>query len=142
MATDKRLDQVSTLTDFDYALIVKGDQVAKASKQQLAQLVGNLLYGATNASSLATVVAGQMVTSNLFPFASRVSEPDANECVASGIYRIAFMGNVPINYGLLIVFSDISYIFQIAISVTGHSYYLRYKNEAEWGSWCNISVID
>ena len=57
MATDKRLDQVSTLTDFDYALIVKGDQVAKASKQQLAELVGNLLYGATNASSLATVVA-------------------------------------------------------------------------------------
>lgn len=60
MATDKRLDQVSTLTDFDYALIVKGDQVAKASKQQLAELVGNLLYGATNASSLATVVAEQM----------------------------------------------------------------------------------
>lgn len=59
MATDKRLDQVSTLTDFDYALIVKGDQVAKASKQQLAELVGNLLYGATNASSLATVVAEQ-----------------------------------------------------------------------------------
>ena len=58
MATDKRLDQVSTLTDFDYALIVKGGQVAKASKQQLAELVGNLLYGATNASSLATVVAG------------------------------------------------------------------------------------
>ena len=60
MATDKRLDQVSTLTDFDYALIVKGDQVAKASKQQLAELVGNLLYGATDASSLASVVAGQM----------------------------------------------------------------------------------
>lgn len=60
MATDKRLDQVSTLTDFDYALIVKGDQVAKASKQQLAELVGNLLYGATNARSLATVVEGQI----------------------------------------------------------------------------------
>ena len=60
MATDKRLDKVSTLTDFDYALIVKGDQVAKASKQQLAELVGNLLYGATNASSLATVVAGEI----------------------------------------------------------------------------------
>lgn len=140
MATDKRLDQVSTLTDFDYALIVKGGQVAKASKQQLAELVGNLLYGATNASSLATVVAGQMVTSNLFPFALRVSEPDANECVESGIYRIAFMGNVPVNYGLLIVFSDSNYTFQIVTSVTGHSYYLRYKNESGWGSWCNISV--
>ena len=85
-------------------------------------------------------VAGQMVTSNLFPFALRVSEPDANECVESGIYRIAFMGNVPVNYGLLIVFSDSSYTFQIVTSVTGHSYYLRYKNESGWGSWCNISV--
>ena len=65
MATDKRLDQVSTLTDFDYALIVKGDQVAKASKQQLAELVGNLLYGATNASSLATVVAEQTAINTL-----------------------------------------------------------------------------
>ena len=61
MATDKRLDQVSTLTDFDFALIVKGDQVAKASKRQLAELVGNLLYGATSASSLATVVAEQSI---------------------------------------------------------------------------------
>ena len=65
MATDKRLDQVSQLTDFDYALIVKGDQVAKASKQQLAELVGNLLYGATNASSLATVVAEQNRDNNI-----------------------------------------------------------------------------
>ena len=65
MATDKRLDQVSTLTDFDYALIVKGDQVAKASKQQLAELVGDLLYGATNASSLATVVAEQNRDNNI-----------------------------------------------------------------------------
>ena len=65
MATDKRLDQVSTLTDFDYALIVKGDQVAKVSKQQLAELVGNLLYGATNASSLATVVAGMLAMKNI-----------------------------------------------------------------------------
>ena len=64
MATDKRLDQVSQLTDFDYALIVKGDQVAKASKQQFAELVGNLLYGATNASSLATVVAEQFSKNN------------------------------------------------------------------------------
>lgn len=81
-----------------------------------------------------------MVTSNLFPFALRVSEPDANECIDSGIYRVSFMSNVPVNYGLLIVFSDSAYIFQIAASVTGHRYYFRYKNEVEWGSWCNISV--
>lgn len=58
MATDKRLDQVSNLTDFDYALIVKGTDVAKVTKQQLAELVGNLLYGATTKETLASVVAG------------------------------------------------------------------------------------
>ena len=75
MATDKRLDQVSTLTDFDYALIVKGDQVAKASKQQLAELVGDLLYGATNASSLATVVARLL---------GKSYAADMNDCITNG----------------------------------------------------------
>ena len=75
MATDKRLDQVSTLTDFDYALIVKGDQVAKASKQQLAELVGNLLYGATNASSLATVVAEQFIVNSEPHFSIATNHP-------------------------------------------------------------------
>lgn len=60
MATDKRLDQVSTLTDFDYALIVKGTDVSKVTKQQLAELVGDLLYGATTKETLASVVAGQL----------------------------------------------------------------------------------
>ena len=64
MATDKRLDQVSNLTDFDYALIVKGTDVAKVTKQQLAELVGNLLYGATTKEALASVVAGQMKVRN------------------------------------------------------------------------------
>ena len=57
MATDKRLDQVSQLTDFDYALIVKGTDVAKVTKKQFAELVGILLYGATTKETLASVVA-------------------------------------------------------------------------------------
>ena len=121
---DRKLNEVKKVTDMAYVPVIMAD----GSIGQIAK------------SDLASVVAGQMVTSNLFPFALRVSEPDANECVESGIYRIAFMGNVPVNYGLLIVFSDSSYTFQIVTSVTGHSYYLRYKNESGWGSWCNISV--
>lgn len=58
MATDKRLDQVSQLTDFDYALLVKGDQVGKMTKKQVAEAIGNLLYGATTKENLASVVAG------------------------------------------------------------------------------------
>ena len=121
---DKKLNEVTKVTDMAYVPVIMAD----GSIGQIAK------------SDLASVVAGQMVTSNLFPFALRVPEPDANECVESGIYRITIMDNAPIRYGLLIVFSDSSYIFQIVASVTGHSYYLRYKNEAGWGSWCNISV--
>lgn len=40
---DKKLNEVSQLTDFDYALVVKGNDVAKVTKQQLATLLGELL---------------------------------------------------------------------------------------------------
>lgn len=40
---DKRLDQENVLTDFDYALIVKGTDVAKISKADLAKVVGGLI---------------------------------------------------------------------------------------------------
>lgn len=40
---DKKLNEVSQLTDFDYALVVKGNGVAKVTKQQLATLLGGLL---------------------------------------------------------------------------------------------------
>lgn len=40
---DKKLNQVSQLTDFDYALVVKGNDVAKVTKQQLATILGELI---------------------------------------------------------------------------------------------------
>lgn len=40
---DKKLNEVSTLTDFDYALVVKGNDVAKVTKQQLATILGGLI---------------------------------------------------------------------------------------------------
>lgn len=40
---DKKLNQVSQLTDFDYALVVKGNDVAKVTKQQLATILEGLL---------------------------------------------------------------------------------------------------
>ena len=40
---DKKLNEVSQLTDFDYALVVKGDDVAKVTKQQLATILGELM---------------------------------------------------------------------------------------------------
>lgn len=40
---DKKLNEVSQLTDFDYALVVKGNDVAKVTKQQLATMLEGLL---------------------------------------------------------------------------------------------------
>lgn len=48
---DKKLNQVSQLTDFDYALVVKGNDVAKVTKQQLATILGGLIPLATNGSN-------------------------------------------------------------------------------------------
>lgn len=45
---DKKLNEVSQLTDFDYALVVKGNDVAKVTKQQLATILGELLPTASN----------------------------------------------------------------------------------------------
>ena len=44
---DKKLNEVSQLTDFDYALVVKGNDVAKVTKQQLATILGGLIGVAT-----------------------------------------------------------------------------------------------
>lgn len=44
---DKKLNKVSQLTDFDYALVVKGNDVAKVTKQQLATILGELIGVAT-----------------------------------------------------------------------------------------------
>jgi len=43
MANDRKLNEVSQLTDFDYALVVKGNDVAKVTKAQIASIVGGLI---------------------------------------------------------------------------------------------------
>ena len=132
MATDKRLDQVSTLTDFDYALIVKGDQEAKVSKKQLAELVGNLLYGATNASSRATVVAGNMT--------SVKNDWDANNLVINGSYYITGGENIPEPYFYIVVLRAASSpdFVQYGIGVSSSTMYLRIFANNEWSSWTRI----
>lgn len=142
MATDKRLDQVSTLTDFDYALIVKGDQVAKASKQQLAELVGNLLYGATNAGSLATVVAGRMDTNKLFPFMYKGQISDLNNAVEPGYYITGFnSANSPSYYCSVMVIETGVYITQYAKELTARGkLYIRtcVSDVKTWSEWDRI----
>ena len=82
---DQKLNLVPTLTDFDYALIVKNNQVAKIEKQQLATILGGLL----EVSSVGTI--------DLKP------DVDVNMKLREGIY--AFYDNYAIS-GFILTVSD------------------------------------
>lgn len=82
---DKKLNEVSQLTDFDYALVVKGNDVAKVTKQQLATILGGLL----EVSSVGTI--------DLKP------DVDVNMKLQEGIY--AFYDNYAIS-GFILTVSD------------------------------------
>ena len=97
---DKKLNQVSQLTDFDYALVVKGNDVAKVTKQQLATILGELL------TSL-----------KLYPFMYRgiVENRSYNDMIEAGFYKIQNnMIDGPSTYwGTLVVFNDSAHITQV-----------------------------
>lgn len=57
---DKKLNEVSQLTDFDYALVVKGNDVAKVTKQQLATILGELI-------GTVTIQKNGLVRANMAP---------------------------------------------------------------------------
>lgn len=97
---DKKLNQVSQLTDFDYALVVKGNDVAKVTKQQLATMLGELL------TSL-----------KLYPFMYKgiVENRSYNDMIEAGFYKIQNnMIDGPNTYwGTLVVFNDSAHITQV-----------------------------
>lgn len=97
---DKKLNEVSQLTDFDYALVVKGNDVAKVTKQQLATILGELL------TSL-----------KLYPFMYKgiVENRSYNDMIEAGFYKIQDnMIDGPNTYwGTLVVFNDSAHITQV-----------------------------
>lgn len=97
---DKKLNEVSQLTDFDYALVVKGNDVAKVTKQQLATILGELM------NSL-----------GLFPFMFRgiMTNRSYNDLIETGYYKIQDnMIDGPSTYwGTLVVFNDSDQITQM-----------------------------
>lgn len=97
---DKKLNEVSQLTDFDYALVVKGNDVAKVTKQQLATILGELL------TSL-----------KLYPFMYKgiVENRSYNDMIEAGFYKIQNnMIDGPNTYwGTLVVFNDSAHITQV-----------------------------
>lgn len=114
---DKKLNQVSQLTDFDYALVVKGNDVAKVTKQQLATILGELM--------------------KFFPIKGSI-EPgtDLNTIGGAGIYNLSGeYANAPFSqsWGNLIVLSDGSKT-QIVTEYTGSTFsiFTRGDNSRKW----------
>lgn len=128
---DKKLNEVSQLTDFDYALVVKGNDVAKVTKQQLATILGGLFTGlklwrlpeADNGSSFG----------------------DANELISGGIYRNYPSDiNMPSinsnNNGILIVLPvNNIMVLQVCYYNIG-KLYIRLKWGTNWSSWMMVSL--
>lgn len=123
---DKKLNQVSQLTDFDYALVVKGNDVAKVTKQQLATILGELLN----------------IDKVVMP---RGTLADCDNAT-NGIYYInGTITNAPISFGVLISFIDTvktNYGFQIAMQTWGGVIYVRSRTEVltSWTSWYKLSA--
>lgn len=126
---DKKLNQVSQLTDFDYALVVKGNDVAKVTKQQLATILGELM------NSL-----------KLFPFMNKgrlTGTDDLNNVLTSGVYEISApttgaLNGKNIQYGILIVFSAGQRIQLLGNGLYGDAYFRTGRDNGRWYDWVSI----
>lgn len=128
---DKKLNQVSQLTDFDYALVVKGNDVAKVTKQQLATILGGLIPTASNKNK-------GLVAPDMFSF-TRDAVTDANGCSVFGSYKLSpGVLNAPdgIKYGdvLFAVPWDTNTIHQFIYTTSGGTY-RRVGGKENWSEW-------
>lgn len=127
---DKKLNQVSQLTDFDYALVVKGDDVAKVTKQQLA-----------------TILGGLMNSLNLFPFMYK-GDSSTFDNWSSGFYSTANSitdeGEKPsgadIN-GTLLVFDSGYHGLQIYKTFNLVDFYIRTKGGSIRSPWYKFTGV-
>lgn len=121
---DKKLNEVSQLTDFDYALVVKGNDVAKVTKQQLATLLGELM------NSL-----------KLFPFMPKgilSTNEEVNSATESGMYHVAGDNGISVvsNYSIMIVFNDgKGYVIQMTFRLGADVVGFRRNLNGEWGDF-------
>lgn len=134
---DKKLNEVSQLTDFDYALVVKGNDVAKVTKQQLATILGGLI-------GTATANKDGLMSKNGFLERSKGNTLDFNDYTISGMWVFSDTGfiNGPSVYkgGILLVFKTANgNILQICCDYT-NSIFIRI-HWGEWKSWAQITTV-
>lgn len=122
---DKKLNEVSQLTDFDYALVVKGNGVAKVTKQQLATLLGGLI--------------GINDTWFRFIFVLTVdSEEKSKSLTENGFYICVNESVSPYDNTFLIVLSaqNDNTVVQFLVSANGKSVKVRTKWWGDgWSEW-------
>lgn len=114
---DKKLNEVSQLTDFDYALVVKGNDVAKVTKQQLATILGELMPIANLGSK------GLLRKGVLSPILVCNKDSVQEVCVV----RLASSSNAYIGMILYVYWGGSTGLFFIN-SKTGNSYIIRKVN--------------
>ena len=128
---DKKLNEVSQLTDFDYALVVKGNDVAKVTKQQLATILGGLLpLVSENNNGLAWkggFIERDKITSSM----------SIDDYTNPGMYGLDGCQDSPYKYGGLIIFRTNVLVVQIVYDMQGSNrpkYRQNWANQG-WQSW-------
>lgn len=123
-------------------------KMVRITNQSAANIIGNLLYGATNKNDLATVVAGIMHSDGLFPFRvfdSYASISELDSYIYSGIYAISQPSST-INgwtaYGTIIVFSTKkNFVTQLFIHAElAIAFRTSTNNGSSWRDWATFAL--
>ena len=125
---DKKLNQVSQLTDFDYALVVKGNDVAKVTKQQLATILGGLL-----GVSSSTIFKGK-------GYIQLETEDDIDKVYEPGVYAIK---GTSYNDQTLLVFSHNLGQSTVQFRTNNYGGFLVFRIKwwnGAWGTWKTVSL--
>ena len=127
---DKKLNQVSQLTDFDYALVVKGNDVAKVTKQQLATILGGLL--GINDSWLRFRDEKEIE-----------SQDELDSMQYSGIYLLSQNSKLEYvrNCVLVVIGKPNICCVQNLYNYSGDIYKYRVKWFSNWNYWKTVSLV-
>ena len=142
---DKKLNEVSQLTDFDYALVVKGNDVAKVTKQQLATILGGLL-------PVATAENDGLISKNWFIYRGVINiESYKDITILDGLEKCGFYTIIPKigTWGTLLIFYNGAGgrggCVQILCTIDDvtPNYQIRMKrgnDDYNWTSWKKIVI--
>lgn len=126
---DKKLNEVSQLTDFDYALVVKGNDVAKVTKQQLATILGELLQ-----------LIKYLSVKELGALNIDINMPNGLYLLKEGVTNAPPLSD-PVNSLLIHIDLDGNIRYQLVIPYNNASiFYIRSRDFNGWKPWYKYSA--